>query len=176
MIYRFDGKTPVIGEGTYVAESAVVIGNVTLGKGCYVGPGAIIRGDYGRIVIGSGTAVEEGVIIHAKPGDTCVIGKLVTFGHGAIIHGANIRDYAVVGMGAVVSIGAKVGRWTILAEGAVAKQGQALEGGCVYVGAPAKAVRPVLDRDKETWLTSKQVYVDLAAKYLTPGMLELVNS
>lgn len=175
MIYRFDGKTPVIGEGTYVAETAVVIGNVTLGKSCYVGPGAIIRGDYGRIVIGSGTAVEEGVIIHAKPGDTSVIGKLVTFGHGAIIHSDIIRDYAVVGMGAVVSIGATVGRWTIVGEGAVVKQGQVLEGGCVYVGAPAKAVRPVLDRDKETWLASKQVYVDLAAKCLIPGMVERVD-
>jgi carbonic anhydrase/acetyltransferase-like protein (isoleucine patch superfamily) len=78
LLYAFDGKRPEIGRDVYISNEAVVIGNVKIGDGCYVGPGAILRGDYGRIEIGSGTAVEEGVVIHAPPGQVCQIGKKVT--------------------------------------------------------------------------------------------------
>ena len=104
MLYAFDGKCPDIGKKTYVSEEALVIGDVKIGDNCYVGHGAILRGDYGSIFIGSGTAVEEGVIIHAPPGEGCAIGEKVTIGHGAIIHAAKIGNLAVIGMGAVLSI------------------------------------------------------------------------
>lgn len=175
MIFRFDGQEPVIGEGTYVAENATVIGSVTIGKGCYIGPGAIIRGDYGQIIIGDGTAVEEGVIIHAPPGKVNTIGSHVTFGHGATIHSELIEDWVVVGMNAVTSIDAKIGRWAIVGEGAIVKQGGTVEPGMVVVGAPAKPVRPVSEKDIQWWEYAKQLYVDLAAKYLTPGMLERID-
>ena len=104
MLYRFEGKEPVIGSGTYVSETATVIGNVTIGNDCYIGHGAILRGDYGRIEIGDGTAVEEGVIIHAPPEDICSVGRGVIIGHGAIIHAKSIGDLAAIGMGAILSI------------------------------------------------------------------------
>ncbi|MCO1602157.1 gamma carbonic anhydrase family protein [Desulfosporosinus nitroreducens] len=170
MIYAFDGHTPEIGTGTYVSETAIVIGNVKIGENCYIGHGAILRGDYGRIEIGSETAVEEGVIIHIRPEGLSKIGNRVTFGHGAIIHSDNIADWAVIGMGAIVSLGAKVGAKSIVAEGSVVKQNQVIPENVVVAGNPAKVVRELEDKDIKMWTWGKQVYVDLAAKYLKIGM------
>ncbi len=112
MLYRFDGKEPTVGKGAYVSDLARVIGDVVIGENVYVGHGAIVRGDYGRIEIGSGTAVEEGAIIHAPPAHVQKIGEKVTIGHGAILHGNLIKDYAVIGMGAVLSLWSEIGEWT----------------------------------------------------------------
>lgn len=102
-IYTFEDRTPRIARSAYVAPSAQVIGDVRIGEECYVGHGAILRGDYGTIVVGAGTAIEEGVIVHARPGDRAVFGLDVTVGHGAMIHNATIEDGAVIGMRATVS-------------------------------------------------------------------------
>jgi len=173
LIYAFDGHTPEIGEGTYISETAMVIGNVKIGDNCYIGHGAILRGDYGRIEIGSETAVEEGVIIHVRPDGLSKIGKRVTFGHGAIIHSNNICDWAVIGMGAIVSIGAEVGTKSIVAEGAVVKMNQVVPENVVVAGNPAKVVRELKEKDLEMWTWGKQLYVDLAAKYLKIGMQKI---
>lgn len=102
-IYQFEGRKPRVAQGTFVAESASVIGDVQIGKDAYIGHGVILRGDYGSIIIGEGTAVEEGVIVHARPNDRTVFGSHVTVGHGAIVHNAQIKDYAVIGMRATIS-------------------------------------------------------------------------
>ncbi|PLX44182.1 MAG: gamma carbonic anhydrase family protein [Deltaproteobacteria bacterium] len=170
MLYRFDGKEPLVSEGAYVSETAQVIGDVVIGENSYIGHGAILRGDYGRIEIGGGTAVEEGVIIHAPPKETARIGKSVTIGHGAVIHSATVGDFAVIGMGAILSIRSEVGEWSIIGEGSVVKLRQSIPGGFVAVGNPAKAVRETSPKDKEFWLYGKEVYVNLAAKYLAEGM------
>ncbi len=175
MLYSFDGKKPIIGKDTYVSETATVIGDVVIGDNCYIGHGAILRGDYGRIEIGSKTAVEEGVIMHAPPDEVCKVGENVTFGHGAIIHSQAIGDKAVIGMGAVVSIRAKVGSWAIVAEGAVVKMNQEIPDKVVAVGNPAKVVREVEQRDIDFWTYGKQLYVDLAAKYLEVGMHQITD-
>lgn len=176
MLYAFDGKSPTIAEGSYVSETATVIGDVSIGKGCYIGHGAIIRGDYGRIEIGDGTAVEEGVVIHAPPGETNRIGRLVTLGHSAVVHSSDIGDMAVIGMGAIVSIGAEVGEWAIVGEGSVVKMRQKIPPRVVVAGAPAKVVRELLERDEKMWTEGKQIYVDLAAKYLRIGMQRIERS
>ena len=103
MFYRFDGREPVIGAGTYVSETATVIGDVRIGGRCYIGHGVILRGDYGTIEIGDETAVEEGVIVHAPPGECAFIGNGVVLGHGAIIHSKTIGDFAGIEMGAILS-------------------------------------------------------------------------
>lgn len=170
MLYSFDGKQPSIGKNTYVSETALVIGDVRIGDNCYIGHGAILRGDYGSIEIGSGTAVEEGVVMHAPPNELCKVGEKVTFGHGAIIHSQEIGDMAVIGMGAVTSIRSKIGSWSIVAEGAVVKMNQEIPENMVVAGNPAKVVRGVEERDKKFWINGKQIYIDLAAKYLKIGM------
>jgi carbonic anhydrase/acetyltransferase-like protein (isoleucine patch superfamily) len=170
MIYRFDGRQPVVGQDTYVSELATVIGDVVIGNHCYIGHGAIIRGDYGRIEIGHGTAVEEGVIIHCPPGDVQRIGERVTLAHGTILHGRSIGDLAVVGMGAILSMWSVVGDRAIVAEGSVVKANQTVPAGMVFAGNPARSVREVTEKDMELWAHGKQIYIDLAAKYLAQGM------
>ena len=172
MLYHFDGKTPSVGKGSYVSDLARVIGDVEIGKNCYIGHGAIIRGDYGRIIIGDGTAVEEGVIIHAPPGGFHLIGKMVTLGHGAILHGNIIGDFSVVGMGAILSLFSETGEWSIVAEGTVVKANQKIESRTVTAGNPARNIREVNDKDQKFWNYGKQVYIDLAEKYLKEGMPE----
>ena len=170
MLYKFDGNQPTVGKDTYVSDSAKVIGNVIIGDNCYIGHGSILRGDYGRIEIGDGTAVEEGVIIHSPPGDTNQIGKKVTIGHGAVVHGKHIGDGAVIGMGAVISIWSEIGEQAIVAEGCVVKLKQKIPPKVVVAGNPAKIVRKITKKDKEFWNWGKQVYIDLAKKYLDVGM------
>jgi carbonic anhydrase/acetyltransferase-like protein (isoleucine patch superfamily) len=175
MIYKFDGRQPKIGKTSYVSELATVIGDVVIGDNCYIGHGAILRGDYGRIEIGDDTAVEEGVIIHAPPGNTNRIGERVTVGHGAVVHGGSIGDNAVIGMGAIVSIRSEVGENAIIAEGCVVKMNQVIPSSVVAAGNPAQVVRDIAPKDKELWDRGKQLYIDLAKQYLENGMETVKN-
>jgi carbonic anhydrase/acetyltransferase-like protein (isoleucine patch superfamily) len=173
LIYAFDGKEPEIGKEVYLNDQAIVIGDVKIGEGCYVGPGVILRGDYGRIEVGAETAIEEGVVIHAPPERTCRIGERVTIGHGAIIHSSSIGNLAVIGMGAVLSLGTKIGESAIVAEGAVLTFRQNVPAGVVVAGNPAKVLRKVTTEDEKTWEKGKQLYIDLAKKYLKTGLQRL---
>ena len=170
MLYRFDGKQPVVGKGSYISDNARVIGDVLIGTNCYIGHGAILRGDYGSIEIGNGTAVEEGAIVHAPPNETNRIGEKVTIGHGAVVHGKHIGDQAVIGMGAVTSVWSEIGEWAIVAEGSVVKMKQIIPPKVVAAGNPAKIMRELSEKDKEFWNWGKQLYIDLAKKYLDEGM------
>lgn len=170
MLYRFRNREPVIGDDSFVSEHALLIGDVRIGSSCYVGHGVILRGDYGSIEVGSGSAVEEGVVVHAPPDEVCRIGERVTLGHGAIIHAASIGDRAVIGMGAVLSIYSEVGGDSIVAEACVVKMRQKIPSGVVAAGNPAKILREVRDDDSEFWAWAKQLYTDLAVEYLTDGM------
>jgi phenylacetic acid degradation protein len=166
MISTFEGKTPEIGDGTYVHPSADVFGDVQIGTGCWIGPGARIRGDYGRIVIGDNTAVEDNVVIHARPDEQTTIGNCVTIGHAAIVHNARVGDWAVIGMGAIVSDWADVGEWAIVGEGAVVRQRQEIPTHHVAVGVPARVLNKTVSEDqKAEWRHWKEVYVDLARRY-----------
>lgn len=166
MINTFEGKTPRIAPGAYVHPSADVFGDVQIGAGCWIGPGARIRGDYGRILIGDNTSIEDNCVIHARPDEQTVIGNWVTIGHGAIIHNAAVSDYAIVGMGSIVSDWAVVGEWAVIGEGAVVRQNQEVPPGSIAVGTPAKLLdKQVGPEFKEQWTHFKKVYVDLAHRY-----------
>lgn len=173
MLYTFEGRKPEIAEDAYVSESAHVIGAVKIESNCYIGHGAILRGDYGSIHISQGTAVEEGVIIHAPPEETSLIGKRVTIGHGAVIHSAKIGDLSVIGMGAILSIRSEVGPNTIVAEGAVVKAQQKIPNGVVAGGNPAKVLRTIAKKDTDYWEWGKELYINLAKKYLAGAMEKL---
>ncbi|MCX5809438.1 MAG: gamma carbonic anhydrase family protein [Proteobacteria bacterium] len=175
MLYSFDGKEPRVGKDTYVSEHALVVGDVQIGDECYIGHGVILRGDYGTIEIASGTAVEEGVVVHAPPNKVCSIGERVTIGHGAIIHSAIIGRMSVIGMGAVLSIYSEIGENTIVAEGSVVKMRQVIPGGVVAGGNPAKVIRKIAPKDEEYWGMAKRLYIDLARKYLGIGMKKMLS-
>lgn len=165
-IYQFEDRIPTIGRGTYVHPAASVIGDVSIGDGCWIGPGACIRGDYGKITIGNCSSVEENVVIHARPGEETRIGDWVTIGHAAVIHNATIHGYAVIGMRAVVSDWAVVGVWSVVAEGAVVRQSQEVPAGKIAVGVPARLLdKDVSDEYREQWTRFKEIYTDLARRY-----------
>ena len=170
MFYRFDGRQPVVETGTYVSETATVIGDVRIGERCYIGHGAILRGDYGAIEIGDETTVEEGAIIHAPPKECCVIGNGVVIGHGAIVHANRLGDRSGVGMGAVLSIRSEIGRYSIVAEGAVVKREQKIPESVVAAGNPARKVRDVSEKEIKFWEYARTLYVELADKYCRLGM------
>ena len=173
VLYRFEGKEPKVGDGTYVSQSAEVIGDVTIGEKCYIGPGAKIRGDYGCILIGNRTSVEENCVLHARPSETCKVGNMVTIGHGSILHNCTVKDYAVIGMGAIVSDYAVVGIWSVVGEGCVVKNKQVIEDQKIAVGIPAKIVGEVSKDYQKLWTNYKNLYAKLALRYLEK--LEIVK-
>ena len=173
MFYSFDGRAPLVGDGTYVSETAQVIGDVRIGKDCYIGHGAILRGDYGTIDIGNEAVIEEGVVVHAPPDEACMIGNRVVVGHGAIIHSRLIDDSAMIGMGAILSIRSGIGSQSIVAEAVVVKQGQQVPASVVMVGNPSRKVRDITQADRDNQDMSVELYTNLARKYLEIGMKEV---
>ena len=114
--------------------------------------------------------MEEGVIVHAPPDEINRIGEKVTIGHNAVVHGKKIGDQAVIGMGAIISIWSEIGESTIIAEGSVIKMKQIIPPKVVVAGNPAQIVREISLKDEEFWNWAKQLYIDLAKKYLDEGM------
>ena len=174
-LYRFEDKIPQVDESAFVAESALVIGDVQIAKDVYIGHGAILRGDYGTIIIGEGTAIEEGVIVHARPDHKSIFGKHVTIGHGAMIHNAVIKDYAVIGMRATVTDYAKVGRWAIVGEMTLVRNGQEIPEKSVVVGVPAKVVGQVNEKHEIIWNYAKDLYVEMSRRYKAPNAFERID-
>ncbi len=164
-IYQYLDAIPQIGEKCYIAESAELIGNVVIGDNCYIGPKAVIRADYGKIVIGANSSVEEGVLMHARPGELCETGQWVTLGHGCIVHGARIHDYAVIGMGAIASDFCDIGVWAAIGEGAVVRSKQKIPEGAIAVGIPAKVIGETSPEYRRQWEFFKANYVELAENY-----------
>lgn len=172
-IYAFEDRRPDIAATAYVSPTAQVIGDVAIGEGCYVGHGSILRGDYGSIEIGEESAIEEGVIVHARPDDWTRIGRRVTVGHGAMIHNATIRDEAVIGMRAVISDFSEVGMGAIIGEMGLVRNGQRIPARKVALGVPVKVVGDVDERHGDMTHWAKDLYVDLSARYLAGAMVEI---
>ncbi len=164
-VFQYEGKSPLIGKGSYVFPTATVIGNVRIGENTWIGPGAVLRGDYGTIEVGSFSAVEDNCVLHARPGEKTVIGDHVTLGHGSVVHTAHVKDWAVVGMGAVVSDFAEVGEWAAIGEGAVVRSKASVADRKVAVGIPAKEIASVNDDYIELWTAYKERYNDFCRKY-----------
>lgn len=127
----------------YIHPSAVVSGDVTLGRDASVWPTAVIRGDIAAIVIGDETNVQDGTIIHVDEGRPVRIGNRVTIGHRAVIHGCTIEDSCLIGIGAIVLNGAIIGTGSMIGAGAVVPEGMLVPSGSLALGVPAKVVRPV---------------------------------
>lgn len=164
-LYRYGTRTPRVGPDSYVSDSARVIGDVALGRGCYVGHGAVLRGDYGSLRLGDGTAVEENAVLHVRPDGLLELEERVTVGHGALVHGARLASFCVVGIGAVIGFDVEVGEWSIVAEGAVVPQGTRVPPGVIVAGVPCRVLGDVQDRHRSFWTRGKQLYVDLAGDY-----------
>ncbi|MCP4754580.1 MAG: gamma carbonic anhydrase family protein [Proteobacteria bacterium] len=162
-VYEFNGKKPVIGPGTWVAPSAEIIGNVSIGRNCYIGFGAIIRADFGEIAIGNETAVEEAVVIHE--GLKVDIGHRVIIGHMAMIHDATIEDCVLIGMQTMICDYAVIKEWSIIAEQSMVRKNQVVPSAKIYRGSPAREAGDLQEKHRKRLIEGSKIYVDLAKQY-----------
>lgn len=149
----------------YIAESADVLGQVTIGKRTNIWYNAVVRGDTDSISIGDDTNIQDGCIIHTDFGMPVHIGSGVTVGHASIIHGCDIGDDTLIGMGAIVLNGAKIGKNCIIGAGALVTQNAVIPDGMMAFGSPAKVVRPINDTEIEGIKLSAEEYIELAIKH-----------
>ncbi|MEX0844507.1 MAG: transferase hexapeptide repeat family protein [Balneolaceae bacterium] len=161
MIYEFNGYKPIIHETTFIHPQAAVTGNVIIGKDVYIGPGAAIRGDWGKIVIKDGCNVQENCTIHMFPGVTVTLEKSAHVGHGAIIHGAHLGKNCLIGMNAVVMDNVKIGKECIIGALAFVPEGMDIPDRKVVVGNPAKIVKDVTDEMAEWKTKGTELYQQL---------------
>ena len=162
-IYEIEGNRPVIGPGTWVAPSAEIIGDVEIGKNCYIGFGATIRGDFGKIKIGDQTLIEEGVVIHTA--DLTIIGNQVIVGHMAMIHDATIHDKVLVGMKSMICEHVTIGEGTIVAEQSLVRTKSNVPPGKIVAGSPAAVVGDVRRSHRERLSQGLGAYLDLIQSY-----------
>jgi carbonic anhydrase/acetyltransferase-like protein (isoleucine patch superfamily) len=169
----FQDIEPKLGNGVYIDDSALVIGDVTLGKDVSIWPMAVVRGDVNRIEIGDETNIQDGCVLHVThrsethpEGYPLVVGRGVTVGHRVVLHGCAIGDLCLIGIGAVVMDGAVVEDNVIIGAGALVPPGKRLESGYLYVGSPAKPARTLKDEELEYLSYSKDGYVRLKNQYM----------
>ena len=161
MIYEFQGYIPVIHPTSFVHPLAAVTGNVIIGKDCYIGPGAAIRGDWGQIILKDGVNVQENCTVHMFPGKSIVLKESVHVGHGAVIHGANLGRNCLIGMNTVIMDDAEIGDECIIGAMSFVKAGTKITSRSLVVGNPAKIIKQVSD-EMIAWKTKgTQLYQQL---------------
>jgi carbonic anhydrase/acetyltransferase-like protein (isoleucine patch superfamily) len=166
MIRSFRGITPSIAVSAYVDQSAVVIGDVSIGAHSSVWPNVTIRADVDHIHIGAETSIQDGTVLHCDEGVPLTIGDRVTVGHSAMLHGCTIEDDALIGIGAIVLNKATIGKGAVLAAGSLVPEGAEVPPGMLALGVPAKPKRPVTAEEQSRFGASVEHYVKMAGLYL----------
>lgn len=151
-VYSLEGITPVVHPDAFVHETAVLIGDVIIGAGCYIGPNASLRGDFGRIVVESGANVQDVCVMHTFPGKDCIVERNGHIGHGAVLHGCTIGENAMVGMQAVIMDDAVIGESSIVGATAFVAANFKCPPRSLVIGVPAKIKRELSDKEVE-WKT-----------------------
>ena len=165
MIIPYGGRTPDTEKAAFVAETAVLTGDVTLQKDSSVWFGAVIRGDGPHIEIGTESNIQDNCVLHADEGFPLAVGAGVTVGHGAILHGCTIGDGSLIGMGAMILNGAVIGKNCIVGAGALVTSGKVFEDGSLILGSPAKAVKQLTPDEIAGIKKSSAHYVEQAKEY-----------
>ena len=171
-IYSLEGITPVVHPEAFVHETAVLIGDVLIGKGCYIGPHASLRGDFGRIIVGKGANVQDTCVMHSFPGKDCIVEENGHIGHGAVLHGCRIGNNAMVGMNAVVMDDVVIGESSIVAAVAFVSAGFECEPRSLVMGTPAKVKRTLSGKEIE-WKTRGTVQYQQLAKRCHASLLKV---
>jgi len=156
-IYQFEGKKPSIGKGAFIHPDATIIGDVTIGEGCYIGAGACIRADWGAIEIGSASNIQENVVIHVFPDKKATLGRRSHVGHGAILHTPTLGEHVYVGMGVIIMDYAEIGDGCCIGAGALVIEKTVVPPFKLILGVPAKVVADIND--------AKQIALDGATAY-----------
>ncbi|MCL2293867.1 MAG: gamma carbonic anhydrase family protein [Spirochaetes bacterium] len=161
MIYKFKDKAPDIGKAAFVANSADIVGEVTLGEDSAVWFNAVLRGDIAPVVVGKNTNIQECSVLHVETDKPCIVGDNVTIGHGAIVHAAKIGNECLIGMGAIVLSKAEIGEGSVVGAGALVTEGKIFPPRSLIVGSPARRIRELTDSDIEKIKKSAEKYVGL---------------
>lgn len=175
-IRDFEGQTPLIHASAYVDTQAMVCGRVTIGADSSIWPMTVVRGDINTITIGERTNIQDGSVLHvthdseyARGGAPLVVGSDVTVGHRVVLHACTVEDLCLIGMGAVVLDGAVIRSGAMIGAGALVAPNKDLEGGYLYVGVPARRVRPLTGEEKRFLQYSAEHYACLKQRHLQAG-------
>jgi len=170
---HFQKQLPEISAGVYLHPNATVIGDVQIGEDSSIWPGVVVRGDVNYIRIGEGTNVQDLSMLHVShqsewdpAGAPLTIGNYVTIGHSVILHGCTIEDESLIGMGSIVMDKVVVQKHVLLAAGSLVPEGKVLESGYLYMGRPAKKVRPLTEKEIAHFMYSAKHYIKLKNQYL----------
>lgn len=164
-IHRFENKIPRIAKTSYVHPQAVIIGDVEIADECFIGAGAVLRGDFGKISIGRGTSIQENSVIHVRGDGMVSIGSDVIIAHGAILHDTTIKPYVLVGMGSILMTGVFCEDHVMIAAGSVVKENFHIPSNVVVAGNPARIVKSLSDDLRKRIYQGVKTYQDLVKRY-----------
>lgn len=165
-LVTFGLHAPDIGDGVFLAPNATLIGEVTISRGVTIMFGAVLRADRDAISVGQGSNLQDNVVIHGDPGYPAVIGEGVSVGHAAVVHGAEVGNNCLIGMGATVLNGARIGAGSLIAAGAVVLEGTVIPPGSLVAGVPGKVRRELTTAEAEGIRANARTYQDLGRAYL----------
>jgi carbonic anhydrase/acetyltransferase-like protein (isoleucine patch superfamily) len=166
-IYEFSGRAPCLGEGAFVADTALVLGDVELGPGASVWYGAVVRGDVFPIRIGARTNVQDLACLHLTAGvSVCTVGADCTIGHGAILHGCTVEDGCLIGMGSIILDQAVIGARSVIAAGALVPPRTVVPPGSFVAGVPAKVIRPASEVQQAMGVAGAEAYTMAARVFM----------
>lgn len=166
-VYAIDGIVPVVDPTAYVHPSAILIGDVIIGPGCYVGPCASLRGDFGRLILERGANLQDTCVMHGFPDSDTVVEEDGHIGHGAVLHGCRVKKNALVGMNAVIMDNAVIGESSIVAASAFVKAGFEIPARSLATGMPAKVIRELSEEEIAWKSEGTATYQDLTRRCLT---------
>lgn len=165
VVLPYDGTSPTIDPGAWLAPNATVIGNATVEAGASIFYGAVVRADMDRIVLGAGSNLQDNVVVHTDYGFPTLIGSGVSVGHAAVVHGCTVEDDCLIGMHATVLNGARVGAGSLVAAGTVVLEGTVIPPRSLVAGVPGKVRRQLSDTEYDRVVANAQIYLDLAGRH-----------
>lgn len=163
--YKFENKMPKIAKTSYIHPQAAIIGDVEIADGCFIGAGAILRGDFGKISIGRGTSIQENCVIHVGEKGIVSIDSNVIIAHGTILHDVTIESYVLVGMGSILMTGVFCEDHIMIAAGSIVKEDFHIPPNVVVAGSPARILKPLSDDQRRRIHQGVKMYHDLVKRY-----------
>jgi carbonic anhydrase/acetyltransferase-like protein (isoleucine patch superfamily) len=163
-------ESPSLAEGVFIAPGAVVIGAVEMGAESSAWYGVVLRGDINRIIIGPQSNVQDGSVLHVSDDCACVLGERVSVGHRAVVHACTVADEVLVGMGAIIMDGARVGARSVIAAGSLVTKGMVIPEGSLVMGSPARVVRVLTPEERLANARLALKYVEISRRYLALGL------
>jgi len=168
-LYKFEDKFPKIVKTSYIHPQAEIIGDVEIAGGCFVGAGAVLRGDFGKIKVGRGTSIQDNCVIHVGVERTVSIGSHVIIAHGAILHDVTIKSHVLVGMGSILMEGTFCEDYIIIAAGSIVKENFHVPPNVLVAGNPARIIKPLSEDQKKQISRGGKTYQDLVKRYKKSG-------